>query len=114
MLFNSYHLNTSERFWQAPEKFNPSRFVSYANGYGHIIKPDNFFPFSSGRRACLGYKMVQTISFCVAANLILKYEVVPLNALHIEEQLISKGCLALLPDDCFKVALRPRPETAVN
>src|SRR5438477_356561 len=98
VLFNTYHLNLSEKYWSEPLKFKPSRFVSNNGNVSHISKPDHFFPFSSGRRACLGYKMVQTISFTTIANLVLNFKMSPISDEQRHEmhrQLAPKGCLAL-------------------
>ncbi|CAG2103061.1 unnamed protein product [Medioppia subpectinata] len=114
VLFNTYYLNMSPEFWCEPQRFNPSRFISSSGSVSHISKPDHFFPFSSGRRACLGYKMVQTIAFTAIANLVLNYDISALNDEQLYEmgrQLAPKGCLALdLSDKCFKVSLSPRSE----
>lgn len=118
ILFNTYHLNVSEEYWEEPVRFNPSRFLSgkepdVQRADVHIMKPDHFFPFSSGRRACLGYKMVKTIAFVVIANLVLNFKMFPINDTErkkMENQLEPTGCLALPPDGCFKVALSSRVE----
>ncbi|CAG2174340.1 unnamed protein product, partial [Oppiella nova] len=114
ILFNTYYLNMSAEYWSDPQQFKPSRFVSSSGSVSHISKPDHFFPFSSGRRACLGYKMVQTITFTAIANLVLNFEISALNdeqRSEMSRQLAPKGCLALdLSDKCFKVSLSPRPE----
>lgn len=73
-----------------------------------VSKPDHFFPFSFGRRACLGYKMVTFISFSILANLCLNYKLVPVDADSVKLQLTPKGSLALSPDDCYKIDLVPR------
>ena len=78
-----------------------------------IHKPENYFPFSWGKRSCLGYKMVQTIIFSLVANLVLKYELKPrdeqMRAL-MKHQLISKGCLALPVENCFDLHLQAREQ----
>ncbi|RWS10290.1 ecdysone biosynthesis protein-like protein [Dinothrombium tinctorium] len=116
IMFNSYHLNTSSQFWEDPKEFNPNRFLvaeqenSDSESAYRLNKPDYFFPFSFGKRACLGYKMVSTITFMGVTNLVLNFEISAnqLNQSKIEEQLASKGCLALHCDDCFELILTPR------
>ncbi|XP_054161103.1 cytochrome P450 307a1-like [Oppia nitens] len=127
VLFNTYYLNMSDKYWSEPQEFRPQRFVSKSYGNAsHISKPDHFFPFSSGRRSCLGYKMVQTIAFAALANLVLNFQLTPATesttgaaadsgADKIRSQLAPKGCLALdLSDNCFQVALSPRPTTTTT
>jgi cytochrome P450 len=76
-----------------------------------IHKPEHYFPFSWGKRSCLGYKMVQTIMFSLVANLVLQYELGPHDEqcrTQIEHQLTPKGCLALPVGECFELQMRPR------
>lgn len=120
ILFNSYNLNMSEAFWTEPKKFNPMRFLvknqpdncnnneAEATERYVINKPENFFPFSCGRRACLGYKMVTTITFSAIANLCLKFKLSPRDEADVMKQLKPKGSLALCPDNCFDLILTPR------
>lgn len=109
ILFNIYNLNFNDNYWNEPYTFNPSRFVT---SEGNVLKPEYFFPFSHGRRSCLGYKMVNTIIFATVANLLLKYKLVTIdkhNADTIEKLLHPKGTIALpLEDECYQLNLLPR------
>lgn len=109
IMFNSYHLNMSEDFWKQPRKFDPSRFLATSDtGKTVLTKPDNFFPFSCGRRACLGYKMVTAITFTIVANVCLKYVMSAVDSKQVSEQLCPKGSLALCPDHTFELQLTKR------
>lgn len=110
ILFNIYHLNLSEKLYPNPFKFDPKRFIT---DDGSVLKPDHFFPFSHGRRSCLGYKMVNTIISTTVANLLLEYRLTSLsleNHKQIERMLQPKGSLALpyRPGDCYNIGLITR------
>ncbi|CAG0905771.1 unnamed protein product, partial [Darwinula stevensoni] len=64
IFLNNYELNTSPLYWNDPWKFNPGRFVQN----GQIVKPDFFIPFSTGKRACMGYRLVQSLTFMLVAR----------------------------------------------
>lgn len=110
VLFNIYHLNLSTDLYINPFKFDPTRFITKQ---GNLVKPDYFFPFSHGRRSCLGYKMVNLILSSTVANLLLQYRLVPLtrdNKQNIKQSLQPKGTLALpfLANECYKIGLIKR------
>lgn len=110
VLFNIYHLNLSTGLYSNPFEFDPTRFITEQ---GNLVKPDYFFPFSHGRRSCLGYKMVNLILSSTVANLLLQYHLVPLsteNRQNIEQSLQPKGTLALpfLAEKCYKIGLKNR------
>ena len=126
IMFNTYNLNMSEDYHFEPKTFEPTRFLSPIQGKTEeatfksfksieflkyqIHRPECYFPFSWGKRACLGYKMVQTITFSTVANLMLNYSIRPIAGgyTELEKQLEPKGCLALKVDDCFDLILIPR------
>lgn len=111
ILFNIYHLNLSEEFHEKPFKFDLTRFITED---GLLLKPDFFFPFSHGRRSCLGYKMVYSIITTTVANLLLDYKLTSLTSMDnhelTEKMLQPKGSLALpyRPGDCYHIGLIPR------
>lgn len=95
MIFlNNYGLTRDPDLWQEPEKFNPERFMNN----GILVKPDHFFPFSTGRRSCMGYKLVQLLSFSILALTLQKYTLLPVDGCSYE---VPVGDLAL-PFDTFK------------
>ncbi|KAI1305954.1 Cytochrome P450 -like protein [Halotydeus destructor] len=114
VMFNGYHLNMSDKYWTEPKKYNPKRFLVKSGSNNNtdceyqISKPEYFMPFSCGRRACLGYKMVTHVSFTAIANICLKYKMSPQSADDVAKQLTPKGSLALCPDNTFKLNLEPR------
>lgn len=89
MLFlNNYDLSMSETLWDKPKEFNPERFLKN----GRILKPDHFLPFGAGRRSCMGYKLVQFLSFSILTNTIQHYEMSPKPNTKI---IVEAGSLAL-------------------
>lgn len=78
----------SPALWDNPESFQPERFLSN----GRLVKPDHFIPFGMGRRSCMGYKMVQFLSFAIIGNLLKEFDISPLNN---EEIKVPAGSLAM-------------------
>jgi len=100
VFINNHLLNTSEELWNQPEQYNPFRFLSHD---GSFKKPDHFQPFSFGRRSCMGYKIVQIVSYFIVANLLNTYTIDNATEQDIEESSfranpeIQPGMLALPP-----------------
>lgn len=88
IFLNNYDLNMSTALWEMPEKFEPKRFLSN----GKLIKPDHFIPFGVGRRSCMGYKLVQFLSFSIVANLLKEFDIRTINGDNIK---VPLGSLAL-------------------
>ncbi|XP_018336239.1 cytochrome P450 307a1-like [Agrilus planipennis] len=93
VFLNNYDLSMSEKLWDEPEKFLPERFVVD----NHVVKPEHFLPFGGGRRSCMGYKMVQLVSFGILASLLQQFTIQPLPN---EQYKVPIGNLAL-PKDTF-------------
>lgn len=115
VIFNAHFLNMSEELWVHPKHFDPSRFIVYDNNNNgnqksRLLKPDYFFPFSLGKRTCLGHKLNTYISFIFLANLILRYEVkVPIESRDkLRKDVAFNGSLALPTDNCIKLQLVQR------
>ena len=68
MIFiNNHHFNFSTEHWERPEEYRPERFLS---SEGRFRKPAHFLPFSTGRRSCIGYKIVQLVATAIVASTI--------------------------------------------
>lgn len=92
MLFlNNYDLSMSDKLWDRPEEFLPERFLK-AN---RLVKPDHFLPFGGGRRSCMGYKMVQLVSFGILGGFLQNYTILPAEN---ESYKVPIGSLALAKD----------------
>ncbi|KAL3887165.1 hypothetical protein ACJMK2_027115 [Sinanodonta woodiana] len=57
-----------------PDVFRPER---YLDAEGHITKPEEYIPFSIGRRVCLGESVARMELFLFLAALIQKFEFLP-------------------------------------
>ncbi|XP_060868038.1 cytochrome P450 307a1-like [Metopolophium dirhodum] len=101
VFLNNYSLHMSPELWNNPEHFSPERFI---NAEGRLEKPEYFIPFSGGKRSCMGYKLVQLLSFCTISTLLNKYTLLPVEDVSYA---VPKGNLAL-PFVTFPFRLRPR------
>ncbi|CAH0549308.1 unnamed protein product [Brassicogethes aeneus] len=94
LFLNNYDLSMSKALWNDPAKFKPERFLKN----GKIVKPDYFLPFGGGRRSCMGYKIVQLVSFGILSDILQNYTVLPDDGTSYE---VPVGSLAL-PKNTFK------------
>lgn len=114
VLFNLYHLNLSEYYWKNPLEYDPMRFIVVGENEDgtktyKLDVPKHFMPFSVGKRQCLGYKMVETTSIVVVANICRKFIIKADDADLVKRLLAPKGSVALNPDaECFELKLYPR------
>lgn len=95
IFLNNYDLSMSADLWEQPEQFQPERFIRN----GRLTKPDHFIPFGIGRRSCMGYKMVQMLSFSLLANTLYNFDIVALNT---ENYKVQCGSLAM-PEETFQL-----------
>lgn len=115
VLFNSYHLNMSDQYWDDPYEFNPLRFLEVVEKGDNneteyrLSLPKNFMPFSLGRRQCLGYRMVESTTVATVANFCRRFVIKADDEDLVRRLLVPKGSLALDPDaKCFSFKLYPR------
>lgn len=100
IFLNNYDLSMSPELWDEPEKFKPERFVQN----GHVVKPDFFLPFGAGRRSCMGYKMVQFLSFSVIVNCMQHFEMRPPTGITHK---VAIGSLAV-PEKSYEMVFTER------
>ncbi|XP_046387456.1 cytochrome P450 307a1-like [Ischnura elegans] len=101
IFLNNYDLNMSSELWDEPEAFKPERFLvkdAGSEGQLRLKKPEHFLPFGAGRRSCMGYKLVQYVSFIVLGTVLEQYNLVPVPG---EDYSVKIGNLAL-PEDTYK------------
>lgn len=100
IFLNNYNLSMSPELWEEPTAFKPERFIQN----GHIVKPDHFLPFGAGRRSCMGYKMVQFLSFSVLTNCMQHFDMrPPVNVTHT----VAVGSLAV-PEKSYEMVFTDR------
>ena len=66
-------------------------------------KPSHFHPFSMGRRSCMGYKIVQNVSYSIVASLLqhFTFDVLPEEDSSKMNPEIPLGMLALAPQPYY-------------
>lgn len=89
LFLNNYELSMSAELWHEPERFEPERFLKE----GRVCKPEHFLPFGAGRRSCMGYKLVQFVTFAVLTSTVQHYEMRPARAG--ERVTVAAGSLAV-------------------
>ncbi|KAK3607504.1 hypothetical protein CHS0354_031126 [Potamilus streckersoni] len=62
------------KIWGDPENFRPERFVS---DNGTLLKPDEFIPFFTGRRNCLGESLARMELLLFISGLVQRFELMP-------------------------------------
>lgn len=100
IFLNNHDLSMSPALWDKPEEFIPDRFIRD----GRLTKPDHFIPFGIGRRSCMGYKMVQMLSFSLLANTLSKFDILTLDK---ENYKVQCGSLAM-PKETYRLKFVPR------
>lgn len=106
VFINNYELNLSERYWgNESNKFIPERFLKKIDNNIRVVKPAYFLPFSTGKRTCVGQKLVQGFAFVVVTSLLSRYDIYPINS-NIKNEL-RPSCVAV-PPDSFHLKLQPR------
>lgn len=71
VLVNLHSVLKDPSIWEDPDSFRPERFL---NDNGQVKIPDEFIPFSIGRRACLGESLARMELFLYTATLLQKYK----------------------------------------
>lgn len=100
IFLNNYALNMSEQYWDEPEAFKPERFIKD----NAVFKPAHFLPFSTGKRACVGSRILMHVCFVTLVNIVQKFSVaVP----ETEEICMPVGKLAVVGDG-FNMVLNHR------
>lgn len=101
VFLNNYELNVGEAYWCNPAEFRPERFISATNT---VVKPQHFIPFSTGKRTCIGQRLVQSFCFTLIATLLGRYDV---STSKPEAVKTYTACVAL-PPDAFSLRFTPR------
>jgi len=73
VIANVYSINYNERIWGDPNIFRPERFLS-PNGT-KVLKPEEFTPFGTGKRQCLGELLARHTLFLFLTNIFHRFNV---------------------------------------
>lgn len=99
IFLNNYELSMSPQLWTVdPTRFVPERFLRD----GRFVKPDFFLPFGAGRRSCMGYKLVQMLSFSILTTIVQHFRLAPCGPIR-----IAAGSLAV-SEQSFEFKFFPR------
>ncbi|XP_015111037.1 cytochrome P450 307a1 [Diachasma alloeum] len=109
IFINNFEMNLGEAYWGPDSRqFKPERFIKMINNKPRVTRPEHFVPFSTGKRTCVGQKLVQGFAFVIVTALLSRFDI------HAVEDVKSKlmpGCVAV-PPDAFHLALTPRQSTS--
>ena len=72
VFINHWALHNDNVFWKNAAKFDPNRFLDSEGKMDK--KPENWLPFSAGRRVCLGEPVARTELLLIATNLLQTFE----------------------------------------
>lgn len=111
VFINNYQLNLGEEYWGPDSRaFRPERFlksiVDKVDGQRRniVVKPNFFFPFSTGKRTCIGQKLVQGLTFVLVSTILSNYDVFAVDDVMSR---LQPGLVAL-PPETFHLKLKPR------
>lgn len=79
---NNHLLSMNEETWGAdPDDFRPSRFLKKdddgEDDQLRFMRPKEFKPFSLGKRACMGFGLVENVSLAMIAGILRDFELGP-------------------------------------
>ena len=75
VLVNTYAIHNDVRIWNDPHTFRPARFLD-ENGSYSPPPPFSFYPFSAGKRVCVGEILGKMIVFVTIARICYEYRLV--------------------------------------
>lgn len=107
VFINNYELNLGDEYWTDPEKFQPERFMTSDK---KVIKPEFFIPFSTGKRTCIGQRLVQSFAFVIIASILQRYNVWCSSPETVQTY---AACVAL-PPDTFSLRFKTRTVNDTN
>lgn len=115
IFLNNYDLNLGEAYWGTdPKAFRPERFLKDVEQgdkiVTRVVRPEHFVPFSTGKRTCIGQRLVQGFAFVVLTGLLSKFDISAPAKVDVKSKL-QPSCVAV-PPDCFNLVLSPRTASA--
>ncbi|XP_071476969.1 cytochrome P450 2U1-like [Diadema antillarum] len=67
---NLWRVARDGRVWDSPDEFRPERFIS---DVGECVKPEEFIPFCTGKRICIGKSLARRQIFVFFTNLLHRF-----------------------------------------
>ncbi|ESO99398.1 hypothetical protein LOTGIDRAFT_158485 [Lottia gigantea] len=104
LMTNLWALHVDPKFWPNVDQFKPERFLTEDGKMAP--KPDNWLPFSAGRRVCLGEPLAKAELHLILAGLFQQLEFAPAPGTSVDIEPDVKG-LVLVPKP-FKVVVKKR------
>ncbi|XP_049951342.1 cytochrome P450 306a1 [Schistocerca serialis cubense] len=65
-------IHMDPKAWTEPERFNPARFL---DDDGHVVRRDNFIPFQTGKRMCVGEELARVVLWLYCGALLQRLRV---------------------------------------
>ncbi|XP_055679257.1 cytochrome P450 307a1-like [Lutzomyia longipalpis] len=112
VFINNYKLNTSEKYWDNPKQFDPTRFLDEEPASDGATKPryrlkknlPHFLPFSIGKRTCIGQNLVRGFGFVMLASIMQNFNISSIDKNCIK---MYPACVAL-PPETYPLTFTPR------
>ncbi|XP_072175961.1 cytochrome P450 2U1-like [Diadema setosum] len=105
VIMNLWELMMSPKYWDQPEEFRPSRFLSEDGKT--VLEPDAFIPFGIGSRICLGQLLAKMELFLFLTNILQRFTLQLADESLNDVSLDGRAGFALVPLD-FKLSFKQR------
>eukprot|EP01133_Synstelium_polycarpum_P008148 gene8148-9567_t len=93
VVMNVYALHHDKDIYPDPETFNPDRFMSGEHS------SDNWIPFSTGKRNCVGMSLAKDMIYIVCSNLLLNFNLYSHTGERLDDTDMPGSPLAIRPKE---------------
>ena len=105
VLVNAYAIHNDPKMWDDPHAFRPARFID-ENGSYTSPPPFAFYPFSAGKRVCVGEILGKMIVFVTVARMCYHYRLTLVNSRDLGAN--EANAASIRKPKPFKVVLEKR------